>query len=226
MKNPLTRGKGFLGVKVLRYALNVQNLWNVLVLARPRFPRSPETLFPQKGLVHLLNKRFSRSGPPNTFRHSQLELSCGLVKTNHVFLPLSDILSVLIPCLCLGCGLYWDSLPWLFELPLPGLITEAHSNSSGFFSGVESGRLWGIDANRLWASLNVATGSTHFWPADTSLVDNTPFISEVPRVSESTPPPVLLRISVLIPWPFWLECSFWLLLKLMLLQPQFFQLVG
>lgn len=166
MKNPLTRGKGFLGVKVLRYALNVPNLLNVLVLARPRFPRSPERLFPRKGLVHLLNKRFSRSGPPNTFRHSQLELSCGLVKTNHVFLPLSDILSVLIPCLCLGCGLYWDSLPWLFELPLPGLITEAHSNSSGFFSGVESGRLWGIDANRLWASLNVATGSTNFWPTE------------------------------------------------------------
>lgn len=121
MKNPLTRGKGVKSIKIVKALLGVSDIVAHLRPSRPRFLCSPDRSFPSWGLGHLLSERYPRWNIK--YRFSGLRLSENIQKKG--LLPLSEILAILLSCLCVGCYVFLGSLIYPNEVSLSDLLNKA-----------------------------------------------------------------------------------------------------
>lgn len=94
--------------------------------SRPHFLRSPE-----KRLGYILREGATRRG----VKCRDLQPSFAS-SSSHSSLPLFDILQLLLPSLCIGCGFLGVSLPELNQIPIPELISNPISHTSGIDVGI------------------------------------------------------------------------------------------
>lgn len=87
--------------------------------SRPYFLRSPE----KKGFRSYFQGTSSAARGLVKCRDLQLSPSFAS-SSSHSGLPLSDILQLLLPFLCIGCGIFLASLPELNQIPVPEFISN------------------------------------------------------------------------------------------------------
>ena len=111
MLNPLTRGKGFKPVKMMRRLLGISSFMHAVdPVTSGGYPRELVLGSPERGLAHTIVHRAPRYGE----RQRNWELSYSFSVSESQRLTLSGILQLLLYSLGTGCLIYWVGLLSLF----------------------------------------------------------------------------------------------------------------
>lgn len=110
MLNPLTRGKGFKGVKLVKGLLGTNSIYGALVSSH-RKAHSPYPLSPERGLGNVIKER----APRKWVMRGDLRVSVSPERSSSHLSSLPEIAQYLYPCLCVGSFIWLCSLPELRE---------------------------------------------------------------------------------------------------------------
>lgn len=125
MKNLLIRGNGSKPIQIVKGLMGTNSLYGLLsasLIGR----RAVKALFysvSRKGFRSYFQGTSSAARGLVKCRDLQLSPSFAS-SSSHSGLPLSDILQLLLPFLCIGCGIFLASLPELNQIPVPELISN------------------------------------------------------------------------------------------------------